>query len=165
MLVFPSILAAYVCSFPTLYLIFWRMFNHDLSKGEASCVPSGMATAEAISVGLLIPFLSAIIPIQRALAKTLSESLNTARATLSGTVIIIRGKGVQVLPYIVFGLLCTLFGVTIYVILPQALLAENAGLVLQIFFLILVGMILGLALLTANLRGFLEAVAVYLLPL
>ena len=67
------------------------------------------------------------------------------------------------IPYVIFGLLCVTFGVTIYIILPQALLAENAGLILQVFFFILIGLILGLTLLTANLRGFLEKILVYIL--
>ena len=67
------------------------------------------------------------------------------------------------MPYLVFGILCVTFGVTIYIILPAALLAENAALILQIFFFILVGLILGLTLLTANLRGFIEKFIVYLL--
>ena len=163
MFVIPSILAAYICSFPILYLVFRKMFGKDLAQGEISCVPSGVATLEAIAVGLLIPTFSSIIPIQRALSKTLSESLNTARATLSGTIVVIEDKNVKVVPYIVFGLLCVTFGVTIYIILPQALLAENAGLILQIFFFILVGLILGLTLLTANLRGTIETFFVYLL--
>ena len=95
-----------------------KMFNNDLGKGEISVVPSGVATLEAIAVGLLIPTLSSIIPIQRALAKTLSESLNTARANLSGTIVIIEDRNVKVVPYIVFGLLCVIFGISIYVILP-----------------------------------------------
>ena len=81
-------------------------------------VPSGIATIEAIGVGLLIPLLSSIIPIQRALAKTLSDSLNTARATLKGTIVVIENKNMIVLPYIIFGLLCVVFGVTVYVVLP-----------------------------------------------
>ena len=118
MFVVPSIIAAYVCSYPTLYLIYNKIFDNDLSKGGVSIVPSAVATIEAIGIGLLIPTLSAIIPIQRALAKSLSESLNTARATLSGTVVIIEDKSIKVMPYILFGLLCVTFGVTIYVILP-----------------------------------------------
>ena len=66
-------------------------------------------------------------------------------------------------PFVIFGLLCVTFGVTVYIILPQALLAENAGLILQIFFLILGGLILGLTLLVANLRGFIEVIMTYLL--
>ena len=116
-----------------------------------------------MAVGLLIPAFSAIIPIQRALARSLSDSLNTARNTLSGTVVIIEDRNIKVIPYIVFGLLCVTFGVTIYIILPQALLAENLGLVLEIFFMVLGALILGLTLLAANLRGFFETLVVYIL--
>ena len=42
-------------------------------------------------------------------------------------------------------------------------MAENVPLILQIFFAILGCLILGLVLLTANLRGFIETTVVYLL--
>ena len=163
MFVLPSLILAYICSFPCLYLIFLKIFKDDLVDGEIKPIPSTVATLEAVAVGLFIPTISAIIPIQRALSKSLGDSLNTARSSLSGTVVIIVDRNVKVVPYIIFGLLCVLFGVTIYIILPQALLAENVGLILQVFFFILAGLILGLTLLTANLRGFIETFMVYLL--
>ena len=76
---------------------------------------------------------------------------------------IVEDKNVKVVPYIVMGLLCVITGTIIYIVLPQALLAENASLILEIFFGILVGMILGLTLLAANLRTPLEKFMVYLL--
>ena len=161
--VIPSIICAYICSYPSLYLIFKKLFKNDFGDGGVTFVPDAVATVEAVGIGLLIPTLSAIIPVQRALAKTLSESLNTARATLSGTIVIIESKGVKIVPFVIFGLLCVTFGVTVYIVLPQALLAENAGLILEIFFLILGGLILGLTLLVANLRGFIEVIMTYLL--
>lgn len=82
---------------------------------------------------------------------------------LSGTTVIITDKNVKVLPYITFGLIFVGIGSIIYVVLPKALLAENASLILQIFFAILVSMILGLTLLTANLRGPIETFMVYLM--
>ena len=126
-------------------------------------MPGLAATLEAVAIGLFIPIISAVVPIQRALSKTLSESLNTARSTLSGTVVIVEDKSVRMIPFLVFGSLCVIAGTTIYIILPQALLAENAGLILQIFFLILIGMILGLTLISANLRGFVEILVTYAL--
>ena len=69
----------------------------------------------------------------------------------------------KTLPYILFGFICVIFGVTVYVILPQALLSENIGLILNIFFAILGCLILGLTLLTVNLRGFVEFIVTYLL--
>lgn len=117
MFVVPSIIVAYICSFPVLAIIMHKIFKTDASYG-ISCVPTGIATLEAVGIGLLIPLLSAIIPIQRSLAKTLGESLNTARSSLSGTIVIIEGKGIKMIPYVLFGLLCVTFGVTIYIILP-----------------------------------------------
>ena len=122
MFVIPAIITGYICSIPTLYLTLRAIFKQDLAKNGIMFVPDGIATLEAIAVGFGIPLLSAIIPIQRALAKTLSESLNTARATLSGTVVVIENKNMKIIPYLVFGLLCVTFGVTIYIILPRALL-------------------------------------------
>lgn len=61
------------------------------------------------------------------------------------------------------GLLCVCTGTIIYVVLPQALLSENIALVLTIFFGILIAMILGLTLLTANVRSPIETLIVYLL--
>ena len=75
---------------------------------------------------------------------------------------IIESKGTRVAPFVVSGLACVTVGVIVYVVLPQALLAENIGLILQIFFMILIGMILGLALLAANLRGIVETLITYL---
>ena len=69
----------------------------------------------------------------------------------------------KVLPYIVFGSICVLMGMTVYYFLPFALLTENAALILQIFFFILLGMILGLTLLAVNLRGFIERVLIHVL--
>ena len=63
MFVIPSIILAYICSFPVLFLVFMKMFNNDLGKGEISVVPSWQATLEAIAIGLFIPTLSSIIPI------------------------------------------------------------------------------------------------------
>ena len=63
MFVFPSIIFAYACSYPALWYIFSQLLGSSLSSGEVSFVPGAVATVEALAVGLLIPALSAIIPI------------------------------------------------------------------------------------------------------
>ena len=63
MFVIPSIICAYIASFPTLWIIFIQIFGNDLAKDGVSVVPCWQATLEALAVGLLIPALSAIIPI------------------------------------------------------------------------------------------------------
>lgn len=115
MFVVPSIIMAYLSSYPCLYLIYKKL---DLWQEGVSIVPGAVATIEAICIGLFIPILSAIIPIQRALSKTLSESLNTARSTLSGTIVVIEDRAARMVPFLVFGILCVLAGITIYIVLP-----------------------------------------------
>ena len=69
----------------------------------------------------------------------------------------------MVVPYLVFGGICVVFGMIIYYFLPYGLLSSNVVLILQIFFLILLGMIFGLTLFAVNLRGFIEVLMIYLL--
>ena len=55
------------------------------------------------------------------------------------------------MPYLIFGGIGTAAGITIYFVMPLAVLTADLGLLFEIFFLILVGMILGLALISLNL--------------
>ena len=81
--VLPVIISAYICLFPSLYFIFKKL---NIEGTGVSIIPNRVATLEAVGVGLLIPAVSSIITIQRSLTKTLSESLDTSRSIISGTV-------------------------------------------------------------------------------
>ena len=69
----------------------------------------------------------------------------------------------KVLPYLLFGGISVVFGTTVYYFLPYSLLTNSAALLLDIFFVILLGMILGLTLLAINLRGILEQILIIVL--
>ena len=69
----------------------------------------------------------------------------------------------NVVPYMVFGTLAVIFGVVIYYGLPLAMLKLNFGLILTIFFLILMSLLLGLVLFSVNLQGALERTLLHLL--
>jgi len=122
-----------------------------------SPAPSVFATLMALSLGLLIPLISSIVPIQRSLSKNLAESINTRVSKTKGSRVSITEKGkTSVVPYLLFGFISTLAGTAIYYLLPLAVLNFNIALILQIFFLILLGMILGLTLISFNLQRLLE---------
>ena len=123
-----------------------------------------MAVTEGLFVGLFIPAISAVIPIQRALLKTLSDSLNVARSQTKGVIFTIeKSSSKMVVPYLLFGGISVSMGVTIYYFLPYCLISNNASLLLNIFFFILLGLIFGLTLLAVNLRGLLEKILIYAL--
>ena len=60
-----------------------------------------------------------------------------------------------------FGTVAVSFGIAVYYFLPLGLLSLNLGMILTIFFAILMGMMAGLTLLVTNLQGILEIILVY----
>ena len=75
MFVLPSMVAGFACSFPALELIGRYLFGDD-SELRYKSIPTASAILQATLIGLLIPLLSSIIPIQNALSKNLNESLD-----------------------------------------------------------------------------------------
>ena len=107
----------------------------------------------------MIPALSAIIPVQKALSKNLNESLTEQRSSNSGVIksVVSNQRGQSVL-FVTIGFISTFGCSTIYYFLPKALLTLDYSLMLNMFFLILTGLILGLTLLANNLQGILELI-------
>ena len=85
MFVLPSLIAALICVVPALWAIFSKLQGGKVPF-NADVLPSWVSLMEGLFVGLVIPAISAIIPIKRALSKTLTESLNVARSQTSGVV-------------------------------------------------------------------------------
>jgi hypothetical protein len=89
--------------------------------------------------------------------KTISESMNTQRSKTKGSVVDVSENGKpDHAPYLAFGALSVAYGVSVFVFLPLALLNFNLGLMLTLFFMILLGMILGLSMLATNIQPLLE---------
>jgi len=97
-----------------------------------------------------------------ALRKELGESLDTSRSQSKGVQIDIT-EGEDHTGLILSGTLFVLYGVSIYYLLPAALLNLDLGLILTIFFVILIGMIFGLTMIAYNFENLLEAVIVHIL--
>ena len=163
MFVLPSLVFALIAVVPSLWFIYDKIEKTKLAWSIA-LLPSYGAVAQGLAIGILIPTLSAIIPISRALSKSLPESLNVSRSQTQGIIYSLKDNSkLKVLPYLVFGSICVVIGMTVYYFLPYALLTSNAALILQIFFFILLGLIFGLTLIAVNLRGFFEKILIYAL--
>ena len=79
MFVLPSITLALISVVPSLWFIYDKIEKTKL-PWSTSLLPDFFAVAQGLAIGILIPTISAIIPISRALAKNLTDSLNVARA-------------------------------------------------------------------------------------
>jgi hypothetical protein len=69
----------------------------------------------------------------------------------------------NVLPYLLFGFITVIYGVSIFFFLPYSLLQLNLTLLLGIFFAILLGMIFGLTLISYNFQYLFEYLVVKIL--
>ena len=118
---------------------------------QISVVPTGNAVALAIGLGVFIPILSSIIPVKEALKQTLSVALDVNRSKSAAVKIEIDIEG-QSFPWgrLSFAIISSGFGISIYYLLPLSLLSFNFGLLIAIFFWILIGLLVGLILLALN---------------
>ena len=92
----------------------------------------------------------------------LTEALDVNRGKSSGVLIsFIDSRTKDLVPYLLLGSVSVVFGIAIYYGLPISLLELNFGLILKIFFLILMGLLLGLVLITINMQSFLELVLMH----
>ena len=156
MYVLPSIILAFVTSVPALFFLYKIIFTGD-SIEHQSPMPSDLAIAQGLLVGILIPILSAILPIKVALSKDLNESLDTSRSKTKANMIeVLDPNNASQVTYILFGALTTTYGTCVYYFLPLALISFNWAMILKIFFGILIGLLLGLTLLAFNVQRLLE---------
>ena len=79
MFVLPALIFGFILSFPTLNVVYSILFTSDMGV-DTTPVPSRDGIILAFVVGLIIPILSVIPPIQSALSKNLNESLDILRS-------------------------------------------------------------------------------------
>ena len=65
------------------------------------------------------------------------------------------------MPYLIFGSIGVLVGTSIFFFLPLSVISFNIGMMLNIFFMILIGMIFGLTLIAFNMQRLIETACVY----
>uniref|UniRef100_A0A6B2KXH2 ABC3 transporter permease C-terminal domain-containing protein n=1 Tax=Arcella intermedia TaxID=1963864 RepID=A0A6B2KXH2_9EUKA len=120
---------------------------------------SGMGVFWGTLLGIAVPIFSSILPIMDALGKNLHDALDTRKSkTMAVKIKLERAdptKSISIQVVVIGGGLA-LFGAMIYYIFPLALLSMNIGLLLNLFFFLLIGMLLGLTVLSLNMQPILE---------
>mmetsp|Transcript_39631 Transcript_39631/g.45498 ORF Transcript_39631/g.45498 Transcript_39631/m.45498 type:complete len:144 (+) Transcript_39631:700-1131(+) len=97
------------------------------------------------------------MPIREAIKGNITDALDYDRSKTKAEVVkIIDPSGQNVGALLIFGIISTVYAVAVYILLPQSLLSLDFGLILKIFFLILIGLLLGLILITTNIQYLIE---------
>ncbi|KYQ91201.1 DUF214 family protein [Tieghemostelium lacteum] len=113
-------------------------------------------------LGFLIPIAASILPIRNALGKNLHDSLDVKHSkTMAVQITIERSEDNSFSSTAaLIGFVLAAFGFGIYYIFPLSLLSFNLTLMLNMFFLLLIAMLLGLVSLALNLEQLLEKLVV-----
>jgi len=151
----PAIILGLIASVPLLMYI-GNILESKLST-PIPISPSQSGIIWAVCIGLLIPIISSYYPLKEALKKNLNLALDLVHSKTNAIQISLEFKG-KGIPWtqITFGFLALVFGVMVHVMLPLSLLSLNIGLLLGMFFVILIGLIFGLTLLSLNFEHIME---------
>ncbi|EGR31920.1 hypothetical protein IMG5_099480 [Ichthyophthirius multifiliis] len=153
--VIPAVISGLLISIILLEIISKQLYQ--VLNLEISNTPTGNAFVLSLLLGIAIPLVSSIIPIREALKQTLGIALDQQRSKSQAIKIDIDIEGKK-FPWgvISFSLITSIFGISIYYLLPLALLSLDFALLIAIFFWILVGLLVGFTLFALNVQHLLE---------
>jgi hypothetical protein len=114
-------------------------------------------------VGIIVPVLSSLLPIQAALSTALAQALDYTRPKSAAITYTIERASDRAIPRfaVAVGSLFSLMGMLLYVALPSALLSVDLFLLLSIFFSLLMSILLGLVIVGMNLQRVAEAFVLF----
>ena len=148
----PGIILAFICSFPALFLINKFAFE-ELLGITISIIPSFDAIISSIIIGIIIPLISSLKPIHEAIKQNINDTLDYDRSKAKADVVkVVNPSEQDVGARLIFGLISTAYAISVYILLPKSLLELNLGIIMQIFLLILIGMLFGLVLIAINIQ-------------
>ena len=86
MFVLPSVIIGFVLSVPCIWFIYSMLFTDEMGLNP-SILPGWYSSIQAILIGILIPIISSIVPIKRAISQNLTDALNTQRNKNTGILV------------------------------------------------------------------------------
>ena len=91
---------------------------------DFEATPTLFSVLQALFLSTMIPLLSSIIPIQIILQRNLNDALDIQRSKTQAVYVnILNKKAANYTPMVVVGCAFTVYGVTIYYLLPLALMS------------------------------------------
>ena len=153
--VLPGVIFGIVTAIPLLEVI--SSYLEKKLHAHIPAYPTPDAMFWSIIIGLLIPIVSSYYPMKDALGKNLNLSLDQLRSKTNAIQITIEMDS-KAFPWarVTFAVLAVTFGVSLYIFLPLSMLTFNLGFLLSMFFMIILGGFLGLALLSLNFQYVVE---------
>ena len=127
MFVIPSIICGFGTSF--VFLQIAKQYAETNLHMDFDAIPKIDSILQALFLSTLIPLAASILPIQIVLDRNLNDALDIQRSKTQAVYInILEKKKANYTPMVATGLAFTAYGVTIYYLLPLALMSMNLNL-------------------------------------
>lgn len=155
MFVIPSIIFGFLVSF--VFLQAAKYYAENNLQMDFDAIPAAGSMVQALFLSTLIPLCSSIMPIRIVLDRNLNDALDIQRSKTQAVYVdILEKKKANYTPMVATGLSFTAYGVTIYYLLPLALMSHNLSLLSQIIIFIIIGLLFALTLLAFNIQSTVE---------
>ena len=153
--VIPSIIAGFTVSLT--FLQGCKYYADVYMQMDFDATPKIASILQALILGTAIPLISSIMPILIVLDRNLNDALDIQRSKTQAVFVnLLNSKKANTSPMVIVGAVITLYGVTIYYLLPLALLSMNLTLLSQIIIFILIGLLAALTLFAFNTQAYVE---------
>ena len=158
----PALVIGFLLSFPLLVIV--SNFFYDSVGYSIAPVPSLASIIMTLFLGFFIPAFASLFPLGATIETTISDALNYARSRTRGTLINILSQSKSgAVRSALLGSVGVVFGGCIYYLLPLGIASRDYPLLTNIFFLLLVGMLVGFSLLALNFQYIIEIIIVKVL--
>ena len=118
----------------------------------------------ACVVNFMAPIIAGMFPIYNVIHKEISHTLNTMKSKSIGMKIeIISTHNKETNVFITVGVITFIYGFIIYYFLPLSLISSHFGLIGMVFLFILIGIVVGLVVLSLNIENTLQRCFTYIL--
>lgn len=155
--VIPSVISGFVVSFAFLQAA--KYYAYQSLQMDFEAIPSLFSICQALILSTLIPLISSIMPIRVVLDRNLNDALDIQRSKTQAVFVnMLNSKQADTKPMVMVGVCITFYGVTIYYILPLALLSMNLTLTSQIIIFIMLGLLFALTLFAFNTQNYIERI-------
>lgn len=159
----PGVLLGLVASSALALPVVGTINAYAKVDGQLFLLPSAIATAATL--GIAMPLISTLVPMRRALSRTLAESLNLYHKSASETTVNVQkleDLGLSTSQTVV-ALILVLAGVVVFYLIPMSFIFEDFDLLFSALNLILMCTVIGLILLSVLLQPRVERFLVHCL--
>ena len=155
----PAIITGLALSFAGLAFV--NIILKQQLNSYISPFPTFKSIIHSSIIGIIVPIISAILPIRNMIKHSIREGLDTNRSKTEGIKIEIKNQNSDFsYGQLFFSLISSIFGIGLYFVTPYAFMSDNIQLIIDFIVFLICGYLLGLILFVMNIQFMLEKIVV-----